>query len=140
MIRVGFTDRAGAGRQVSVITCAVLFCATAASAQTLQLKLQAGASTIIVLDNAPGDSNPSPGVVTFFGPVGDYTLNIITALSKPVLGSPAHASMDLNVTSFKGGAQPQTLTMSLSDVDFVGPINGTVQLFSAVGGTTSAPT
>lgn len=100
---------------------------------TASLYLSDGVNSVTVVDNGPGDSNPAPGVVTFNGSLGlNWTLNVTTGLSKPVLGSAAHPRMDLNSVNAtsKGAGQ---LTIMLSDNDF-GPSAG--KLTSKIGGTT----
>ena len=125
--------------RAAIIIALGLASAEAATAQTLQVQLQAGGGPpVTVQDNGPGDSSPELGVVTYVGPVGSFTLNVVTGLSKPVLGTPTHATIDLKVLSVQGAAT-DTITIKLTDINFPGPINGTALFTSSVGGTTDSP-
>jgi hypothetical protein len=97
------------------------------------LYLSDGLVSVTVADGDPMDANPLAGVVMYNGPVGaNWTLNVTTGLSKPLLGSPEQPWMDLNsVNATSRGAG--NLTIKLSDDNF-GPTGG--QLVNTVGGTT----
>jgi hypothetical protein len=100
--------------------------------------LQAGAAPpVVVQDNGPGDSNALLGIIQFTGPVGSYTLNVVAAQSKPLLGSPAQAEIDLFVLSVQGGTDPIRILMT--DTNFPGAIGGAALLTASVGGNTAAP-
>jgi hypothetical protein len=110
-----------------------------AAAQSLTIQLQAGAALpVTIQDNGPGDGDPTLGVVQFTGGVGSYTLNVVVGQSKPVLGGPMLANVDLFVFSLQGGGN-DTLSIRLSDKDFPGPINTLVTIGSTVGGNTDSP-
>jgi hypothetical protein len=96
------------------------------------LYLSDGAFNITVADGGPMDSSPQVGVVTYNGPVGvNWTLNVTTGISKPILGSPAQPWMDLNsVNATSKGAG--VMTIKFSDNNF-GPSSG--KLTSKIGGT-----
>jgi hypothetical protein len=106
-----------------------------AFAQSLQLKLEQGATTLIIHDNQPGDTNPLLGVISFSGAVGVLNdFNVFAALSKPALGWENTAAMDafINITNLGTGGP---LTVSMTDTDFPGVINAVGTLTSALGGT-----
>jgi hypothetical protein len=95
------------------------------------MTLSDGAYTVTVTDGGANDINGLAGAITFAGTIGNFNLNVTTGVSKPVLGSAAWPSMDLNdisVSSNGGG----TLTITFSDSGFEGP----AALSSAVGGVT----
>src|SRR4051794_32537767 len=96
------------------------------------LYLSDGTSSIMVADGDPLDSSTQVGVVTYNGPIGlNWTLNVTTGISKPILGSPTQPWMDLNsVNATSRGAG--SLTIKFSDNNF-GPSSGT--LVSKIGGT-----
>jgi hypothetical protein len=97
------------------------------------LYLSDGVNTVMVVDGGVGDSSTQAGVVTFNGSIGvNWTLNVTTGVSKPMLGSPTQPWMDLNsVNATSRGAG--TLTIMLCDTGF-GPASG--KLTSKIGGTT----
>lgn len=97
------------------------------------LYLSDGTTSVIIADGGPLDSSPQAGVVTYNGSVGgNWTLNVTTGISKPILGSPTQPWMDLNsVNATSKGAG--TMTIMFSDNNF-GPANG--RLTSKIGGTT----
>jgi len=93
------------------------------------LRLTQGANSVTVRDNLPGtsvgiadpavDANAAIGGITFIGVVGNYTLNVTTGLSKPVLPNDAyHAQMDLNSVDVAGVGGGK-LTIELTDTDFI---------------------
>jgi len=86
-----------------------------------KLRLTQGA-TVVELTDVDND-----GVISFNGVVGSFTVNVSTGISKPVLGP---ATMDLNSINVGVG----TLTIELTDTDFVGPAPG---YNLDVGGTTN---
>lgn len=73
------------------------------------------------------------GCITFVGPVGVFTINVTTGLSKPVLANTStRAEMDLNSINLSTGAG--TLVIELTDTDFL-PI-GAGTFSGTAGGTT----
>jgi hypothetical protein len=92
-------------------------------------------NSALVHDNGAGDSNPLTGAITFSGSIGNFVVNVTTGTSKPLIGGPNNAQMDLNsinVTSTSGG----TMTIVLADTSFTSP-SGPATLTSSVGGTLS---
>jgi hypothetical protein len=71
--------------------------------------------------------------VSYYGSVGGFLVNLSTGLSKPVIGGPDVAALDLS--SFNvSGAPTSLLTIRLTDTDYMQtPVGGAL---SAVGGTT----
>ncbi|HEY8506283.1 MAG TPA: hypothetical protein VIL46_16975 [Gemmataceae bacterium] len=112
---------------------ALTFAAPSAEAAFV-LRLTEGASSVTVVDQGAGDSNPAVGAITFIGPVGVFTINVSTGLSKPVLpASSTFAEMDLNSVNTSNAAG--TLVIELTDTDFPATtLPGT--LSGSVGGTT----
>jgi hypothetical protein len=93
----------------------------------------ASSTWTFVGDGAPTDQSGAAGVVTFNGSIGNWTVNVTTGISKPILGSAALPDMDLNsvdVSSSGGGH----LMIALLDTDFIGPTAGSFTF--DVGGTT----
>ena len=128
----------------------LLIWGTASAWGTAAVQLSDGSSTVTLQDNgvagcvgtctgfAPSaDVNVLTGAVTFSGSFDNYIINVTTGLTKPVMGSPAVPSMDLNtVDTALGGSKgipANTLTVKFTDTDFTAP-SGT---FSMKGGGTS---
>jgi hypothetical protein len=107
------------------------------SAYAITIQLSDGAAPpVTCADGDACDSNPIVGAVTFIGSVGNFVLNVSTAITYPVLGSAGFGIIDLNsvnVTSNAGGE----LTLLASEANFTGPIIGGTApfIFSVVGGT-----
>jgi hypothetical protein len=97
------------------------------------LYLSDGVNIVIVADGGPMDSSTQAGVVTYNGSIGgNWTLNVTTGISKPMLGSATQPWMDLNsVNATSVGAG--TITIMLSDNGF-GPVSSAMT--SKIGGTT----
>ncbi len=107
----------------------------------------------IIIDNTDGgvgdatpkgaasvaDGNPLDGVVSFVGAVGAFTINVVTGISEPIIGSSKQAILNLNsvnVTTTSGG----TLEIMLTDTDYlIGGLPGSAQIESAIGGVAAGP-
>src|SRR6476619_6269606 len=57
---------------------------------------------VTVMDNAFGDLNPLPGVITFSGPVGSFIVNVSTGLTAPIAAGP-YPHLDLNSINMAAG-------------------------------------
>jgi hypothetical protein len=87
------------------------------------------------LTNALDGSAPV-GVITYNGGAGVFNVNVTTGVSKPIIGGPQVAKIDLNSVNVSGGAG--TLEIGLTDIDFSLPnIPTPYILTSRIGGTTS---
>lgn len=115
---------------------AVLMTGLSTGAHALTLTLSDGVNSVNVTDGGIGDSNSAIGAITYIGSLGNFTLNVSTGLSTPVL---AMGSMDINsvnVSSSGGG----TLTITLTDTGLILPTVATVPntlVSQYIGGTTS---
>jgi hypothetical protein len=113
----------------------------------------AGALSLRLTDSATGVSVTvvdvgGTGMVSYNGKVGNFTVNVTTGLSKPVLNAPGVGHMDLSSVDVSclgvarqcNGAKqqgPDTLKIELSDINFPGQGAG---IFTAsAGGTLGAP-
>lgn len=77
------------------------------------------------------------GFITFTGGVGVWGINVTTGISKPVLGGPLVAQMDLNNVSVTSAGGAGTMVLSLTDTDFLlPPIAASTVLTNKIGGTT----
>ena len=103
---------------------------TAQAALTLTLDDGAG-NVVTVVDGGVGDANPLVGAVTFVGAVGNWSANVTTGFTLPVLTLPQLIDLNsINATSAGGG----TLTILLTEIGFAGPFDG--MLAANIGGTT----
>jgi hypothetical protein len=97
------------------------------------MKLTDGTTTVTIADNGAGDDKPLvTGQILWTGTIGVWDINVDTGLSKPNLGGPTVASMDLSAANHSTRAG--TLTISLTDTGFTLPTTGS--LLSEIGGTT----
>jgi hypothetical protein len=90
---------------------------------TLSFSVDGGAA-LSCADGAGCDTNTAAGVVTVNQSFGDFSINVTTGLSKPVLtgGDPL---MDLNTVNLQMSGGAHTLAIAFSDTDF-GIYNGRV--------------
>jgi hypothetical protein len=86
------------------------------AAPTLSFSVDGGAA-ITCADGAGCDINPNAGVVTLSQSLGDFSVNVTTGLSKPILtgGNPL---MDLNTVNVQVWGNPHTLQIGFSDTGF----------------------
>lgn len=80
------------------------------------LTISDGTSTVTVVDNGPGDSNPALGVVTWIGSIGVWNLNIDSGFTKPAIGGVTNPHMDLAFSANSTSAG--SLSLSFSDSGF----------------------
>ena len=62
------------------------------------------------------DGSAGDGLVTFMGAVGSFIVNVTTGISKPIIGAPDKARIDLNSVNVSGAAGH--LEIMLTDTDF----------------------
>jgi hypothetical protein len=92
---------------------------------------------LTITDNGPGDTNALVGQISFNVQYGNFLVAAETGISKPIVGGPSRAEVDLNslnITSFGGGQ----LLITLEDTDFTVPPNALLTMQSSVGGTMTA--
>lgn len=77
---------------------------------------------VTIADGGGGDLNAAAGAVTFSGAIGDWIVNVVTGLTKPILGGADAPHMDLNFVDVYNGAGGlgNVLTIKWSDTDFLG--------------------
>src|SRR5437870_11754244 len=96
---------------ILALTLAVWVSAAHAGAQ---FKISDGVTTVTVLDNGPGDSNPTVGVILYApgggGPFPGLLVTVHTGISKPVHPLPGTINLTaLDVTSTSAGTHTFTL-------------------------------
>ncbi len=96
-----------------------------------QLRMFDGTTTITITDSGLGDAQAAPGQVVWVGSIGNWTLNVHTGTTFPVIGSLSNPMLDLsfNATSTGAGGTLQILFSA----DGFGPSNG--NSIGAIGGT-----
>lgn len=110
----------------------VLAGATQMARAVPQLRISDGLTTITISDGGAGDSQAVPGQVVWVGSVGNWTLNVHTGTTYPVLGSLTNPVLDLSFNAISN-ANGGTLTVSFS-ADGFGPTAGNA--VASTGGTT----
>ena len=101
------------------------------------LVMSDGVNRVSVIDNDPIlDRDNKVGIIDYSGGIGSFTTVISVGSSKPQVGGPGEAQLDLFNVSITGGVG--ALTVQLTDTDFTLPTltgqPGT--LTSQIGGTT----
>jgi hypothetical protein len=111
----------------------VFLSATAHAIPTLRITQGANVETIV--DGGAGDINALSGSVVYSGTVGDFVVNTVTGVTKPILGTPAQPLLDLNSINVNG-IPSGVITLEFSEIDFTssGP---TIGFPSIIGGVTA---
>jgi hypothetical protein len=121
-------------RRIALVAAGLLVLAIPLVAAAVSVRLISGATTVTCNDGDPCDATAAPGVVTFSGSVGPFTVNVTTAITEPALGSASFAILDLNSVNVSGG--PGTLTILASHTGYTGPLpGGMYSALLSVGGT-----
>jgi len=120
---------------LSALAAAILAGAGSARA-ALQLRLEtAGATTVNVVDNGAGDTNPLAGQITFNGSIGNFA-TVITAGTSNSPGANGLAILQTHTISVRETtATRSTLTVTLGDTGFTNPSGANLQMGSSFSGT-----
>jgi hypothetical protein len=108
------------------------------AAFALRLSADNGATWTTIEDGTLADQNPVAGAVAFNGGIGDWIVNVTSALSKPVVGSAATPYVD--VSSHNLSTSAGTLIIQCSDTDFdpaLPPGSYVAEIGGVTGGTVS---
>ena len=100
------------------------------------LRLTQRANIVTVADNSLNDSSTLPRVVSFAGPVGNFPVTTSTGLTKPILGSAAHPSIDVLSAQVSSPFSNAVIEIAFSDTDFSSP-GPTITLPSLIGRATT---
>jgi len=119
---------------VAAIGLASLLYSPAAHA-TLALEFIQGGSTLTILDNGAGDTNPAVGVIGIASgtTVGTYTVTNAGSVGFPTVGSPTSPVIDMNSLELTNSGSPGTLRILVSETDFA--TSGPVSFNGQIGGT-----
>lgn len=117
------------------------------SALTIASLLPARATETLTLTDGAGDtatgvaSLTTPGLITFVGSVGNWTLNLSAGITMPIIGTSTAPAMNLisvnGFDAFGAKAGGNTLTITFTETGF-GPASGTVA--TGISGTQSRGT
>ena len=113
---------------IFLISVFALFLAVGSSSASAILEISSGVYTITIPDEPNGD-----GFIMFNGGIGDFNINVTTALTKPAIGSADWPYLDLNTIDVSSG--PGTLTIMWTDTGFTNA-GGIPGFESLIGGTT----
>ena len=102
---------------------------------TLALEFMQGGSTLVVLDNGAGDTNPTIGMIGLSSGtvVGTYTIAAAGAIGFPLVGSPTAPVLDISSLDVTNSGSPGTLRILVSQTDFA--MSGPVAFSGEIGGT-----
>jgi len=109
------------------------------SAHALLLTLDDGTNQLTLSDGAdPNTGDGGTGFVVINSALGGWVVNVTTGLSKPILGGPFEAELDLNSVDVSS-ANAGTLTIMLTDTFYYTPNGpaGDSYATSLIGGTTN---
>jgi hypothetical protein len=131
--------RKGKVKLILIICAVFVFIFSSQSAHaTATLRLSDGSTVIDVTDGGAGDLNSTAGVVTYFGNIGSFNINLTTGSTYPAVGSLSYPIMylkDVNVTTTNIGS----LTIMFSETGF-GPTGSSDFITQAWGGTSDTVT
>ena len=101
---------------------------------TPMLRLTSGLDVKEVTDGLPGDmALGNAGAVVFIGAIGDFSFNVTTGTTKPMIGAADDPRLDLGVSSLVSSGAG-TLKIEFSETDFTGPLPQ-ASFLTDVGGT-----
>ncbi len=103
------------------------FCITHQARADIVLKVTDGVSTVMA------DDHLTPGIASFFGAIGNFTVSADIGVGFPGVGSPANPVLDLTSLDLTTGTAGGTLTVSLTETDFQ-KTAGIYQFFSSLVG------
>lgn len=88
-----------------------------------KIRLSDGSSTVTITDQGTGDVNAAVGGITYIdsSSFAGWTLTVTTGQSKPITGDPFTAVVTTSLTFTYVGGGTGTLTVDLTDTDFVLP-------------------
>ena len=112
----------------------ICLAATSTSHATLAVRFIQGGTTLTVLDNGAGDTDPTLGSIGVASDtiVGTYTLSNVGAGGFPLDGSPTDPRLDINAVSVTNSGNPGTLRILVSQTDFA--LSGPVSFSGDLGG------
>jgi len=111
------------------------FAQEAEAASTVILRSPTGAfADETCTDNDPCDLDPTEGSIVFLTNNGQFSVELILALTKPILGTDKEPQIDINVSALSAGS-PGVLEVIFTDDDFPNIFQNYFGL-ATIGGTT----
>ena len=103
---------------ITILTCGILGIGVWQTSAAAQLRLSDGTTTVIVVDEGPGDAASGRiGQVEYVGPVGpNWYLDVTVGTGDPLIGSPSAPAMDIGTANNSSGAG--TLTIDFTQDGF----------------------
>src|SRR5665213_412317 len=89
----------------------------ASAAPTMRLSADGGLTWTNIVDNGPGDVDPTPGFIIYVGPIGNWDTSIATGFGSPLTGDPLNPTMDVGTQDTS--VDPQSLIVQMSDTGYV---------------------
>ena len=99
----------------------------------LRLTTSTGA-TVTVVDGDDNDSAAEVGLVVYNGPLGHWSINVTTGVSKPAAGSELIPMLDLNSLDMSSSGAAGSITLELTDIGFGSQPNA-AHVGTVIGGT-----
>jgi len=123
----------------SLFVCLSLVVAAQEASAALKIRIEGPVTTITVQDQSAQDDNLTVGSVTFSGAVDNIPVVVATGVSKPAVGGPNLAQLDLNAVT-TAGATAASLKISVTDTDYLNGATGNTLMKVLIGGTTFGTT
>jgi len=118
----------------SIFQLVFFFVMTSAASATLTYQVSDGISTFTIADSGSGDLSSQVGAVAYTNSFGNVSLNVGTAISRPMIGSTALPQQHLDSVIVSTGAV--NLTIALSDTNFSG--SGNAHFLASIAGIINA--
>ena len=83
----------------------------------MRLSADGGLTWTNIVDNGPGDVDPTPGFIIYVGPIGNWDTSIATGFGSPLTGDPLNPTMDVGTQDTS--VDPQSLIVQMSDTGYV---------------------
>lgn len=99
---------------------------------TLMMGIESGTDSFAYTDEGAGDQAPGQGALTAIGPVGIFGVNVITGISKPLIGNLWEGRLDLNSINVSFGAGEIVIKLTDTDYEYG---DGLAHVLTEIGGT-----
>jgi hypothetical protein len=113
----------------AALLAAGLTAASFAAQAALVLRLTDGVNTVTVADGGAGDWNPAAGAITFIGGIGDFNINVSTAL-----GDALTSYYGIHLDSINNSYGVGSLQISMSETGLNSGAAGPARVAASFGG------
>ena len=128
MKSIGLTRKA-----MAKAACAGLLMSASCIANSAALLTGSASGLMGWVDNGSGDLSADLGVMLITTSIDDWDVNVITGVTKPVLGGAESVNMDLNSVNIASSGSSDALGILFAEFGFSGVGTGTFK--TAIGGT-----